>query len=553
MQRSSPAFPRRRRAPFVAALAVLALGVLGALLPASAAFAAGNLTGRLLDQLGQPAVGVNIELRESGVLIGTVTTDSNGVFSRTGLPDGAYEAFAPHNSPGTGGELFTFVQEGFTIAGGNVDLGDIVVARYIDVTGTIANWSAAMGDVRVDLYYEPYPGSWTSVNVVPSASDVSTDGTYSIRAPIFAFDYTLFFVLNDETSPYVDGYLGGELDDPALATHVTATAGVAPTFPAATLPDAAVISGRVTGGGGPLAGIQVEAENDFDYALGVTDSLGDYTLYVRPGSDYMVYTYGDNDYSGMTYDGWSACGCEYDPVTATLADPAEDIDFDLLEYGDAPEIIGVAVDGDGYEIDDLEVRLFRASGGVWVLEDVVETYGQAPNFGFLLDPAGVHRIQFVDDDGDILRVVDGATGDGNGISGQLSPVPACYAALGDVQDLLVVAAVLDLATAAGACGSIAGTPVTAAPSGGGTTPVVTKPRGSGGSPVVPAATPTPTPTPTAAPATTARPTASPEPTATDPAQPAPASSPDLWWLLWVGLGLLVVVVIGAVVFFVRRP
>lgn len=549
MQRSSEASPRRR--PWlVAALAVLALALSGALIPASAAFAAGNLTGRLLDQLGQPAVGVNIELRESGVLVDTVTTDASGVFSRVALPDGDYEAFAPHNSPGTGGELFTFVQEGFTIAGGNVDLGDIVVARYIDVTGTIANWSAAMGDVRVDLYYEPSPGSWTSVNVVPSASDISTDGTYSIRAPIFASQYTLFFVLNEETSPYVDGYLGGELDDPAVATHVTGTPGVAPTFPAATLPDAAVISGRVTGGGAPLAGIEVEAENDFDYALGVTDSLGEYTLYVRPGSDYMVYTYGDNDYAGMTYDGWDICGCQYDPVTATLADPAEDIDFDLVEYSTAPEIIGFVGDEDSNLLDDIEVRLFRAVGGVWVLADVVESDTGLPNFGFLLGATGVYRLQFVDG-GDILRVMDGARSDPVAGSVPLTPLPACYAALGDVQDTIAVGVAVDPATAAGACTSLAGTAVVTTPPGGSGTPVVVRPRPATGTTATPAPTVTATSTPT--PSATPRPTTDPTPDATEPAEPAPASAPDLWWLLWVGLGLLAIVVIGAVVFFVRRP
>src|SRR5690606_25187217 len=80
-----------------------------------------------------------------------------------------------------------------------------------------------------------------------------------------------------------------------------------------------------------------------------------------------------------------------------------------------------------------------------------------PSFWFMLDPTGVHRLQFVDDDGDILQVLDGAVGGINGPGEQLSPLPGCYAALGDVQESLAVAVVLDLATAQGTCATIEGT------------------------------------------------------------------------------------------------
>jgi len=554
-----------RRHRFVAVLAAVTLGLLGALIPVTAASAVGDFTGRLVDQLGAPAAGVPILIsqRSDGAGNGvsgvsqTVTTGNDGVFGASGLADGGYEAFVLEGTAGTGGERFSVVQEFFTIEDGepDPDLGDVVTNRYVLSTGTISNWSPTMGDVRVDLYVLQGGVQWQQINIQPPATFTSTDGTFELLAPITATKFTLRFLVEDDASPYVDAFLGGGYNlDPALATHLDGVPGVGFSGLSVVMPAAAIITGRVTGNGAPLAGIDVEAENDDDYTYDETDASGDYTLYVRPGDEYMVYTYGDNDYAGMTYDGWDSCGCEFDPVSASLLEPAEDIDFDLLEYSTGPEIIGSALDDDGDPIDDLEVKLYRASGGVWVLEDVTESYGGNPgdpNFWFLLDPAGVHRVQFVDDDGDILRVVDGARSDLNGPGTQLSPLPACYASAGDVQDLVVVVAVLDPATSAGACGSLAGTSVSPPPSGGGGTPV-TKPRPLPGGVAAPTVTPTATPTPTPTSTATPSPSTDPAPEATDAPEPAPASAPDLWWIVWIGLALLVVLVVGGVILLLRR-
>lgn len=430
-----------RRHRFVAVLAAVTLGLLGALIPVTSASAAGGFSARLVDQIGQPAAGVEVQMTQrtgTGTPQFFVTTDANGEFGATGLTDGSYEAFVSEGTVGTGGQIFGVAQASIVIDNSSPDVafGDIEIKRFVSISGTITNWSLAMGDVVVHLFHETSPGNWQQTTAFPYPEDVSTDGTFELFAPLDDLQYTLRFMLDSEASPYTDAFLGGAYE-PETATHLTGVAGVGlqPLPIEMELGDAAVISGRVTSGGVPLAGIEVSAENDDDYAYDETDASGNYALYVRPGSDYMVYTYGDNDYAGMTYDGWDSCGCEFDPVSTTLLEPAEDIDFDLLEYGVGPEIIGSALDDNGDPVDDLEVKLYRASGGVWVLEDVAESYGGNPgdpNFWFLLDPAGVHRIQFVDDDGDILRVVDGARSELNGPGTQLSPLPACYAAAGDV-------------------------------------------------------------------------------------------------------------------------
>lgn len=476
---------RRRHHPFVAAFAVAALALFGAVIPATSASAVGGFEGRLVDELGQPAVGVTVELRSGGVAT-DLTTDGAGVFGATGLADGAYEAFVPEGALGDGGERFTISSTHFTIVDGValLPLGDIVVYRYRPVSGEISNWSSAMGDVRVTLWWKA-PGGWGPLNISPRPNWVtSTDGQFTISAPIYGGDYTLYFQMDEETSPYVDAFLGGAYDDPEAATKVPSDVGTAITGITAEMADAAVITGRVTANGGPLAGIEVEAwsEEHGEYAYAETDATGTYTIYVRPGTDYEVYTWGDADYAGMTYDGWDSCGCEFDPVATTVADPAEGIDFDLIEYAGALEVLGVAADEDSEPIEDLDVRLFRASGGVWVLHDVVESDGGVPNFGFLLGTGGVHRVQFVDDDGHILRVTDGVISDFVNPTVALDPLPACYADLGDVQDSLLVAAVLDPATAAGACASLEGTSVVTAPSGGTGSPgVVVRPQPSTGS------------------------------------------------------------------------
>ena len=543
-----------RRHRLMAAIAAVALGLFSVLVPAASASAAVDATGQVVDSLGQPAAGVPLEINRAGTdYDNTLVTDASGFFTIPALEDDGYEVFFQEGTTGTGGERFSVGQRFFTVSGGVVAglAAPIVVDRYVAVSGTITNWSPTMGSVRVDIFSDRY-GVWQSVNINPNWVD-STNGSFTIYAPIRAANYTLRFMVSNEDSPYADAYLGGGYNqDPALATHLPGSAGVGFLGLTMVMPDAAVISGRVTDSYGPLAGVLVWAEDDPDYneyAEDTTDSNGEYTLYVRPGLTYIVGTYGDPTHSGLVYDGFE-CDCSgFTPVLTTVPTPAVNIDLELTEE---TLIEGVVFDDDVFDIvAGLDVKLYKLSvGGVWVLHDEIESIYDWPAFEFQITSDGQYRIQFVDADGDVLMVVDGATEDFYGDGQLLDPVPACYAELNQRSEYAFVYAVVDLDTVTAACAALVAVIPAPTPGSG----VVKKPRATslGGAA---GATPTPTPTPSATPTASPSPSesANPAPTSTPAATEEPlASAPDFWWLLWVLLGVVVIAVVGGVVYFVRR-
>jgi hypothetical protein len=327
------------------------------------------------------------------------------------------------------------------------------------------------------------------------------------------------------------------------------------------MPDAALISGTVTTGGGtiPLAGIAVlgyQESGSASHADGaLTDLNGEYSLRARPGETYSVLAVdisGDPDpYVIMTYDGfYTSCSCSFTPVVPELLDPAAHIDFDLTRESELYFVAGELYDTDidtGAELDGVRVHLQRRISGTWT--DIL--VGESDHHGYFEVVVPRNDIEYrlvFETSGEVLRVLEGEVGPGSAPS----PDPAatgCSVSTGqadpswlDVNVLYYVVLGLD------PDGGCAAAPVPPAPAGSqsGTG------RSFSGAGFVAEPTPTPIPTPTATPPTTPRPTATPAPEATAPAEPAPASAPDLWWLLWVGLGLLVVVVVGGVVFFVRR-
>lgn len=559
MSRTAETAPGRRFSRPLALLLALAFGLTGALVPAAASSAATDVTGRIVDQLGQPAVGVVVRLSKDGIFQENLTTDANGVFTRVGLADGNYEAFMPEGTTDPLGTRFSVAQRFFTVPDTS-DLGDLVVARYTTVSGTISNWSSTMGDVRVDLYVEQAPGTWQQVNINPQASDESTDGSFSITSPIFADNYTLRFTIDSYSSPYIGAYLGGELDDPALATHFPGGPGMPVSGLSMTMPAAALVTGRVTTGGTtPLEGINVSAQNEpaeSEYDETLTDSDGRYSLWVRPGATNSVYAYDPaNTYDAMTYNGRSGCGCDYDAVSSTVGHPATGINFDLVPSSAAKVVEGLVADeaSPATPLGDIQVRMYRASADGWVLADrsYSDTSGP-PNFGFTLNALGIYRLQFVDNGGHILTVTRGLLGPhGTATPAPLTPVPACYAALGDVEADTDVLAQVDTGTAAGACSPLL-PPSGATGGSGGSTPVtrhhhVVSPVAASFPLVIPSTTPTPSASPTETP----EPSASPAPIAGGP-HVTPTSAPDLWWLLWVGLALLVVILVGGGIFLFRR-
>jgi hypothetical protein len=536
---------------------VIALALLGVVSGAASAQAAGTVSGRLVDQLGNPVLGLEfIAYGGSSDQVHIVSDPVTGEFSAPLTGSSYYLIIGENPITGTyadsSGNHYENNGDVSFFLPGDTALGDIVVNKFVQISGTIANWTADMGPVRVDFYGDA-GGSWHSLGNGGTYGTESTDGSFSFLAPVSAGGYTLRF-FPEGPGAFLGAFLGGEFDDPALATHLVGVPGVGFSGIQMIMPIAALVTGRVTTGATPLAGIDVSAENEPDeteYDETLTDSDGRYSLRVRPGSTNSVYAYDPADnYDAMTYNGRSGCGCDFDPVVSTLALPATGIDFDLVPSNGPKVILGLVQDATSSTLSDIDVRLYRPSGSGWVLADETTSDNSVPNFGFLLNEFGVYRVQFVSDDGRILTVLDGLTGSyPTGVPVALDPVPACYADLGDVEAAAALIAEVDTGTAAGVCSVL---PAPGGPSGG-TTPVVTHRHHVTPSVIAPfpLVVPTPTPTPSASPSDTPQPSASPTPVA-DGSHSKPASAPDLWWLLWVGVALLLLLIVGGAILLFRR-
>lgn len=552
MLRPAPLRARRRAAAFVAVIAFALLGVVAGVAPAQAAT---DVTGRLVDQLGDPVLGLQFIAQGAGGQI-HVVTDSTGHFTIPGLADGSYYLILGDNAVTI---AYTDVDGNHYENNGSVsffvpsttDLGDIVMNKFVPISGTITNWNSDMGDVRVDIFNDN-GGSWHQLGNGYNYGGDTTTASFSFSAPISAYHYTLRFQF-DGPGPYLGAFLGGELDDASLGTRLDGVPGVGQSGILMTMPAAALVTGRVTTGGStPLEGIQVSAQNEPDetqYDQTTTDADGQYSLRVRPGVNNSVYAEDvpAERYLPMSWDNHSgSCGCTFDPVVSQLAAPAQNIDFDLVPDNSAPEVQGLVVDSSSSgPTAGIDVRLLRSVGGGWMLADeATSTSSGFPNFDFTVGTLGTYRIQFADSSGHILSIVDGFTVPGLTSPVTLDPLPGCFADLGLLDASTALIAQVDPATPVGTCAPLAeaGTP------GSGTT---TKHHHHASAAV--ATAPFPTVTPTATPTPTASPSPSDEPSSPAVTPPHhPVAPLNLWWLLWFVLAIVVLAIVGGVIFWIRR-
>lgn len=553
MLRSAPSRARERA---IALVAVIVLALIGIVAGGAPANATGDVTGRLVDQLNDGVPGLEFIAYGAPDNQVHVVTDSTGHFTIPGLAETSYYLILGEN-PVTGGYADShgdhYENNGTVsfVVPQDTDLGTIVMNKFVPISGTITNWTSGMGDIRVDLFGDT-GGTWHQLGNGGNYGDDTTTATFSFLAPISAADYTLRFQF-DGPAPYLGAFLGGVFDDPSLGMPLDGVPGVGQSGIQMTMPAAALVTGRVTTGGStPLAGIEVSAQNEPDeteYDETVTDADGQYSLRVRPGVTNSVYAedYPLERYLPMTYDNRSGCGCDFDPVVSQLGSPAQNIDFDLVLDDSAPVIEGLVLDGlaPSAPTADIDVRLLRSVGGHWVLADeATSTSLGPPNFGFTVGTVGTYRIQFANSSGRILSITDGYTVPGLIAPVVLDPLPGCFADLGLVDASTAVIALIDPATPAGTCASL----VEPGPGSGGTTTHHHRASVSVAAAPFPTASPSATPTPSATPSASAEPSS---PAITAPHHPL-APAPDLWWILWVGLAILLLVIAGGTILFVRR-
>lgn len=560
------ASPRVARA--IAAVVALILGLFSVAFTAAPAYAVGDVQGRLVNQLGTPILGLDIDIwsSSSGTLVSTLTSDATtGTFQLTGLADGTYYYWVHEGAQDAAGDSYGLRSETFFITGGVTDLTDLVIKKYVDVTGTITNWTPAMGNVTVQ-FKEKTGGSWSTVTTTASSG-----ASFTVSAPVDAAAYTFYFQLpSTSTAPFLDAYLGGEYFDPNSAATVTGVAGTPISGVTMAMPAAAFIRGTVTDKTthAGIPGIWVSAEDrpaTQSYAETQTDSNGDYELRVYPGLTYAVYAddFDNGLYVSMTYDGLDGCGCTYTPVPVSYASPATNIDFDLTPQAAAIYIEGIVLDGalgTGSPYDGVRVHLYKPFTGGWKQVSVVQS-DNSGNFEVLLPALGSYRLRF-EKAGVWMRVIDGFAGEGSAPGP--SPISGCTVDTGTLDAGSVVSSVAYFAVAglntAGGCHA---EPIVSGGGGGGGGTVSGPPRttrtgGTGGTGVTlptPSATPTPEATPASSPTPSESPSTSPSPEPSSSATPAPAGyvfdfGPFLLIIVLVLVGLLIVV--GVIVAVVRR-
>lgn len=551
-----------RRSPrrLVAGAAALLLALTGIGLTATAAHAAsGDISGHVVDQYGNDVVGLEFVVYDQSATPYVVTTDPfDGTFSVNVTPTpGNYFYYLFDDELDDLG--YGYVQQS---AGDfldpttqELDFGTIVLDRYENIAGTIDNWDPAMIEVYIDvLHFDSVADSW-----VDTGYDVTTiDGTFSVPAILDGGDYAVHFSMDPlGTAPFLNAFLGGEFDDPGDSDVISAVAGSPETI-TMTMPPAALVTGHVTADDGatPLSGMIViafqESGSGQHVDIAYTGLAGEYTSRARPGETYSVVVSdlsgGPDPYATMVYDGFYGCACQFTPVVSTYSDPATGIDFDLTRESELFFILGELYDtstATGDELEGIRVHVQQRISGTWT--DIAVGESDSSGFFEIVVPRDdmAYRLLF-EDHGTVLRILEGDVGPGSA-SSPGAATPGCFldTGLADPSWLdsgVLFYAVLGLDSSGGCATTPAPPPAPGTQSGSG--------RGS----VAPASavesTPTPTPTPT--PSATPRPSTSPAPDATAPADPEPASSPDLWWLLWLALVVLLLAIVGVVVYFARR-
>ncbi len=520
------------------------------------AYASGDFKGTLVDQLGQPVLGLEFDVWDSGTgtLVTTVTSDGTTGDFLLNLPDGSYYYWVHDGALDDSGDAYGLRSETFFITGADADLGNLEIRKYVDVTGTITNWIAAMGNIDVQLKAES-GGSWFQL-----ATTTSTGATFTISTPLNTDDYTLYFQLDSgSTAPYLPAYLGGEFLDPNAADMVSATAGTPVSGITMAMPAAALISGRVTDAvthaGIPNIWVSTEDRPDYYYYDEIqTDANGYYTLRAIPGLTYAVYAYDPGSvYRSMTYQNFDGCGCAFTPVHTTYVTPATGIDFALIEEADAVFIEGFVLDDElafGNPYDYVLIHLYKPVSGGWREIDV--TYSDYGDFELLLPAFGSYRLRF-EYGGVWLPLIDGLVAEGSAFPSFDPATAGCYVDTGvldasSVNSDLAFFLVAGL-NQAGGCGP---EPTPSGSSGGGghsTSGHGRSSTGVGGSLVAPSATPTPTPTPTSSPTPSSSPSGSPSPSETP--RPIDAQPLDFTWVWWL-IVLLILGIIITIIVIVRR-
>jgi hypothetical protein len=317
---------------------------------------------------------------------GDVTTASDGTYS-IAVPAGAYTVrFNDYTGTYfggyyTSGGLTPNSYDATPVTVGTSDVPSInaQLKTGYHIKGTVTGTGGTpLGNVSVSAETSSYYYGSTAA-----------DGTYEVYVP--AGTYTLYF--RDQSGSYLNGYysIGGTGHFSALqgsATPVTVGSADVTGFNVQ-LGTGHHISGTVTGtGGGPLAGIYVDAYSPDYYADATTAADGSYSVMVPAGtynvefSDYNndVYLHGYYASGGFTVDQNSAT-----PVTVGTSD-VTGINV-RLQAG--RHISGTVTGPGGMPVSAIFVEVWSSTFDIWMYTGLDGTYS-------LMVPAGTYTVHFAD-------------------------------------------------------------------------------------------------------------------------------------------------------------
>jgi hypothetical protein len=295
----------------------------------------GRISGVVTKTGGVPVPGVTVQIHgPTGQLMTTGTTSGTGAYiSNAGLPPGTYFA-TTSNSLGYINERFDDVACGTFCGPGT---GTPIV---IDATETESNRDFELsvgGRVSGTVYGStsggPVPLKSVSVQILAVGSTaVSTSGfttasgQYITSAGLQPGQY---FARTFNNLGYLD----------AQSAEFTVTSGATTAGIDLTIAPGGRIRGRVTSGGNPVAGVNVNIVDatGFSVSNGISAADGTYTsLRGLPSGTYYAATTSNLNYINERYQDTPCLGCrpnEGTPISVTLGNITTGIDFDLSPGG----------------------------------------------------------------------------------------------------------------------------------------------------------------------------------------------------------------------------
>ena len=497
------------------------------------------------------------------------TTASDGTFTITNVPNGTYSLEVLPTSHLAGNHEYRYTESDVVLTGGNVDLGDLVATRYGNVSGQISNWDdATMAGAVATVYRQVTDAGGTHWTAGPLDVEISSTGEFEVPGIDVNGEYAVLVTFDNTYAPV---FVNGGFPTPSSTFTGTAEQDYSLGSVTVSTDELVTISGDVSFGSTPIAGggVVVAHPVGLDGAdfYGIVDLDGHYTVEVAPNVDYAIaaidtfYGFATGQllmqlYGGYNYpvDVW--CPCEIDlsgpyafnPVSVASS-AVTGIDFFLAATNDVlfgADVYSWDAATDDYQwFDNVDVHLYKNIAASWVEVDTMNTDSWRE---LVASGDGDYRVRF-STNGVWLAIHDVASETyypyAADRAAETTLVPArCYYEFSDVAHGSYVYAEIGLIEDV-ACVETVVTPPPTPTVTGTKKPLAT----TGDTTVTEDVTPTATPTP------------SPEPSesATDGSgddgivdKPATTSAPDFAWLFWL-LGVLVLLIlVGGAVYFVRR-